>query len=652
MIGKSKAERYYKKYTDALDFHRPKFDADKELVAYYELEQDNLVSMERKPWVYQINTPFATDALNIRVASLQANDYTGELEPLSPHDVKKVNVLNRVQREMWANMNMDKVVDDAILQSAVVGEAYVHVIFDPHASQGGTERKNVGGLEAYFLDTSSVHIDPTALSLREATYVCVSERITRGQLISQHSHFDISELQSSSTPEDRGEIYFGQTYTPPQDADIYNKVTIYERTTKGIERTVLVEKRILEKTELLNIREIPIAQMIWQKKLKSPYGTSLMSMLLPLQKVYNEIESANANANMQYSNPSYVISRDSGIDAQEFAASAGSPGVVYEVESGVDPRMAVMPLIQNRGIDQGLVTTKQELERAIYKIAGVTEAFLGSMGTAGNTASGADMSIQRAKTIEQRILTNIEEFVEDLTTVIVEFIVNGYAGDKFYSRGEKKSDGEFEFEEFDVPEDGKDLDYTFSIELNVRTNYSKEQQKQVMFEIWQMERQYGDDEVKAISTIDLLKVMNIPQRDEIVTRYEQAVSLDSESKAELITQIIEVARELGLDAELANAAIAEIIRGDFETPALDEFMQLAQEARVAMENQEQQVDQIQSSQQMAGMQEQADLDQLVMDDQMGDQEFSPLGMGEQTPELGDIQASMPEDIENMEFMPE
>ena len=122
-MPKTKDERYYAMFDKALNFHSPKFDKDKELVAYYELDQEGLELMKTKPWVYSINTPFATDAVNIRVASLQANDYTGEVEPLSPDDIKMVESVNRAQKEMWKEMNMDSMIDDAILQAAVVGES-------------------------------------------------------------------------------------------------------------------------------------------------------------------------------------------------------------------------------------------------------------------------------------------------------------------------------------------------------------------------------------------------------------------------------------------------------------------------------------------------------------------------------------------------
>lgn len=643
-IGTTQAEKYYKLFQEALNFHSPKFDKYAELVAYYELDQEKLEIGKRKPWVYKINTPFATDAVNIRVASLQANDYTGEIEPLSPDDVEIIEKMNRAYQEMWKEMNMDSLIDDSILQSSVVGESYVHILYEGGETVGGTNRRRKGKLKPYFVDASSVHIDPEALSLGKANYVCVSERITKKELEINYD-YDTSKLGATEDPESRGEIFLGEDRREPVNP-VYTKVTIYQKTKKGLEKTVLIENKILEKTELMLINEFPIAQMIWQKKLKSPYGTSLMEMLLPLQKVYNEIESANANANMQYSSPSFLISEESGIDPAAFAASAGAPGVVYEIQSGVQLSDAVQQLLTNRGIDQGLVVTKQELERSIYKIAGITEQFQGAMGTAGNTSGGTDQAIQRAKTIEERILTNIEEFVEELTKIIIEYIVHGFAGEKIYSRGEKKTDGKYDFEVTELPENMEALEYTFAIELNVRTNYSKEQQRATIMEIWQMENQYSQpNDIKAINTLDLLKVMNIPQRDEIVDRYEKAVGMDSDQRASMIVELTEIARDLGLDPELLNEAIAEIIRGDVDTPALDMLMQEAQMATSEMEAQEQQTAQLEHGQQIAQMEEQANLEQLVQEQAMGDQEFGVGGPEEMAEGL----PTNEQDIENMEF---
>jgi hypothetical protein len=585
----NKAGYYYTLFTEALELHKDKFDEYVELVAYYELQQDKLRSTSRKPWVYQINTPYATDAVNLRVASLQASDYRGELEPLSPDDVDSVIKLNAAYQEQWNAMNMNNHINDAILLGAIVGEANVHIIFDSESVYGGTNRKNQGKFQAYFLDPSSVHIDPKALNLRDADYICVTERVTKNKIKRIKPSFDFDLAKLGDSPEDRGEIYAGNDYTTNQEDRVYNMITIYEKTKNGIEKTVLLDRTILEETVVIPIKVFPIAQFKWQKRVKSPYGTSLLQMLLPLQKVLNEIESANANANMQYSSPSYVLSEDAGIDPEDLAINAGAPAAVYVVASGVKLSEAVQPLIPNRGIDQGLVTTKQELERSIYKLAGVNDAFEGKLGTVGNTSGGADLAIQRAKVIEQRVLSSIEEFVEDITRIIVEYITQAFAGETMYGRGDKKSDGSFDFKAFEVPEDAPDIEYSFYIELDVKTQYSKEQQKQLIRELFEVERQYDTGDVKVLNILDILRASNFPQRDELIERYKDLVKMDSEAKAQLISEVILTAEQFGIDPQLTNAAIAELIRGDKETPIMQQFLQTVTQTQMQQEQAQQQV---------------------------------------------------------------
>lgn len=572
---------YYELYREALNFIRPHFDKYRELIAFYQLEQDALPQFsDVKPWLYNLNMPFATDAIDLRVASLQANDYIGELEPLAPEDVETIDKLNSAYRVFWNEMNMNNYINDLIPISAVLGTAYTHIVFDAEATVGSGSRKRVGKLIPYTLDTTNVLIDPKALSLKEADYVCVTERITRGKIKVQYPNFDFGKPTEKESAEDRGELNPDYDYTTSQDDDVFTKVTFYEKVegedgkTK-IEKTVLIGNRIVEKPTELEISRFPIAQLRWKKKIKSPYGVGLMESLLPIQKVINEIESANANANMQYSAPSFIVSEDSGIDPEQLALSSGSPGTIYVVESGVDLDRAVKPLFADRGIDEGLMVTRQNLEATIYKLASVTENFLGDIGTEGNTAQGAAESMNRARTIENLFLANLEDYVEDLTGIIVEFIMKAFAGDTIYTRSERTADRKYKFEEFQIPEGIEDIQYTFYIELSVKTKYSKEDQKRQIMELYQIERQYDTNEVKGITFLDVLKTLEMPQTEELVERYKKSLSMDAEQRAQLITEIVLTSQTLGIDPALGNAAIAEILTNALETPNLDLFMETA-----------------------------------------------------------------------------
>lgn len=581
-------QEYIRMFRKARDFDSNRFYEYQENLAFYEGQQHMLSRyLTEKPWVVDINSPYATDAINNRVSSLMANDYIGQLEPLSPDDAELVQTLNDAYVNQWNEMNMDNLINEAILKSAVNREAYIHVVYDSQAITGGTNRLREGRLEAYFIDPESMLIDPNARNFKDADYLIVSERITPKKALLKYNYKKSAEEEESAgsifTPQDRGELSIDVDFTSEQ-YDALTKLTFYERTKKGITKTVLIEDKIVDKPKVIPIKNYPIAQLRWEKKQKSPYGISLMDRVLPLQKSVNSIESAITNTALAFAAPSFVIRRDSGIDPQAVASVAGAPGVVFAVNG--DPSNAIRPLINNF-IDSQMINVKRENEATIYKLAGVTSQFMGDIGTAGNTAGGAGEAVRRAKIIEQQFLHNLEEFVEDLTRVVVEFIVNVFQGETLYTRSERRANGSFEFGEINIPEeDMTELEYTFYINLDVKTPYSKDKAKQLIQELFQIERQY-DAPIKTINIQDIINTYDLPNKQELMKRYEFLATREDESTSQIITQFIMAAAQNQIPMETINQGVTEIL-SKRETPTVDGILQQIEQQVVQQEQAQQQ----------------------------------------------------------------
>jgi hypothetical protein len=608
-----KTVKYFNRlFERAYAFDSARYDDYTELIAFYELCQSELPQYQvEKPWIHNINAPYATDAINLRIASLQANDYLGEIEPLSPDDVEIVQKLNWAYHALWNEMDMDAHVNESILRAAVMREAYTHVVYEDKPV-GGTNRRRQGKLDSYFVDSASVHIDPKARALKDADFVIVTDRITPKRVKSRYPDFDFEKSkQTSYSPKERGEIYAGTDYNTEQEY-ILTKFTYYEKEEDGIYKTVLVENQIVEDTTKMPINVYPIAQLRWQNKLKSPYGVGLLDMILPLQKTVNEVESAVANAALQFSSPSYVLSAGSGINPEDLALMGGTPGAVFIVDDGVNINEVIAPLMRDRKIDQEMITVKQENERAIYKLAGISDAFMGSLGTAGNTAGGAADSINRSKVIENRFFTNLENYIEDLTEIVVEYITRVFGGETMYVRGDKNSDNSFNFDEMQIPENAEDIEYTFYIKMDIKTKYSKQLEKQLIKELYEAQIQY-DAPVKALTFLDVLKTYDVPNIQELVERMEHMANMDAQQRAELAIMLVTAAAELGVDEAMLKQAVAEIIQALPETPTVDQIMMMleqkkqqeelaAQQAQQALGsaelNQMQQAQQAQQAQQM------------------------------------------------------
>lgn len=567
-----KSKEFIRMYDKAYHFNQERFEAYAELMAFYQGNQHLLKKYKsERPWVVNMNTPYATVSIENRVASLLVSDYEGDLLPLSPEDIDVVETLDSVYKREWERMKVDNVVRGCVEMSAVVREAYCHITVDDKKVHGGRYSKQVGALKADIIEPSRVLIDPTARNLKDANYVIVLGRISKKEAMHTYPKIKALSLQSDNyTPQQRGEVYYDNDYTTEQE-DVFTVWNVYVKENGKIKKTKLINSIIVFEKEL-DISRFPIAQLRWKKAAQSCYGISLMDQLLSLQKAICAIESAITNTAIAYAAPSMMVRKGCGVDPKVVAKANGAPGVVYAVDGNLENalRPVVPPKIQDE-----ILSIKQDFEAKIKEISGNTNQFLGNIGTAANTAGGAQVAVERAKIIETNTINNIEEFIEDLVNIIIEFMIKIYPNAELTYNAGKNGSGQYVFDKIKMPnkKELKDLEYTFYVELDKKSQYSKDQQKQDLLDLFQFERQY-DTGVKTITVADIIKNSNIENKDEIIERYNSLTRQDAETKATTIEKIVTVGAELGVDTNLITQSLTEIIGNADETPATDEVMKL------------------------------------------------------------------------------
>ena len=567
-----KSKKFIRMYDKAYHFNQERFEAYAELMAFYQGNQHLLKKYKsERPWVVNMNTPYATASIENRVASLLVSDYEGDLLPLSPEDIDIVETLDRAYKREWERMKVDNAIRSCVEMAAVVREAYCHISVDDKKVHGGRYSKQVGALKVDIIEPSRVLIDPTARNLKDANYVIVLGRISKREAMHTYPKIKALSLQSDNyTPQQRGEIYYDNDYTTEQE-DVFTVWNVYVKKDGKIKKTKLINSIIVFEKEL-DISHFPIAQLRWKKAAQSCYGISLMDQLLSLQKAVCAIESAITNTAIAYAAPSMMVRKGCGVDPKVVAKANGAPGVVYAVDGNLENalRPVVPPKIQDE-----ILAIKQDFEAKIKEISGNTNQFLGNIGTAANTAGGAQVAVERAKIIETNTINNIEEFIEDLVTIIIEFMTKIYPNVELTYNVGKNGSGQYVFDKIKMPtkKELKDLEYTFYVELDKKSQYSKDQQKQDLLDLFQFERQY-DTGVKTITVADIIKNSNIENKDEIIERYNSLTRQDAETKATTIEKIVTVGAELGVDTNLITQSLTEIIGNADETPATDEVMKL------------------------------------------------------------------------------
>lgn len=622
-----KSRPYTEMYEKAYNFNTERFDAYAELMAFYQGNQHLLKKYRtNRPWVVNMNTPYATVAIENRIASILVNDYEGDLIPLSPEDVDIIEPIDRVYKREWERLDIDRIIRNCVETSAVVREAYCHIILDDKKIYGGTKRKRVGALSAEIIEPGSVLIDPTARNLKDANYMIVLGRISKKEALNTYKKLEGLKIQAPDyMPNQRGEIYYDNDYSTEQE-DVFTVWNFYQKSDGKIKKTKLINNIIVKETTL-DISRFPIAQLRWKKAAQSCYGISLMDQLLSLQKSINAIESAITNTAIAYAAPSMMVAKGSGVDPKVVAKSNGAPGVVYSVNGNLDN--AIKPVVPPK-IQDEILAIKQDFEAKIREISGNSNQFMGNIGTAANTVGGAEVAVERAKIIEVNIINNIEDFVEEIVNILVEFIIKMYPNAELtYSNG-KDGEGLWNFDVIKMPKKSemKDLEYKFYIELDKKSQYSKDKQKQTLMDLFQFERQY-DAPVKTITVSDIIKNSDLVNKDEIIARYNNLNSQDAQTKAETIDKIISTANDMGISQDLVIQATAEIISGGNEHPATDQLMQMIEQG---------------FSQQLQEVNAQADMGAISQEDAESMQDptagLDPTAVAEAEAMLGGEQAPM------------
>ena len=608
-----KSKTYLDKFAKAKNFNSSRKDAYAELMAFYQGNQHLLKKYKNDtPWVVNMNTPHASVSIDNRVASLLANDYIGELIPLGIEDADNVDKLAEVYKREWKRLNMDDIVRACISDCAVVRESYVHIIMNKNASVGTKGKKNLGRMEAYSIEPARIFIDPNARNLKNARYIFVADRISKDEL--EEKYPKLANIETSAdtyNPSDRGEVYYDNDYTTEQE-DVKTVLTYYGKKKGGkLEKVVIISGIIVDKKDM-DFPIFPIAQIRWKKAAQSCYGLSLMDDVISLQKAVTSIESAITNTAIAYAAPSMMVRKGCGVDPKVVAKANGAPGVVYAVDGDLDN--AIKPVVPPQ-IKQETLAIKNDYISQIDKITGSTNQFLGDIGTAGNTKSGTENAISRATIIENKVLLNIKEFVEDITEIIIEYIKRIYAGETMSYNDGKQPDGKYRFTEIELPkqEAMKDhTNYNYYIELETKTPYNREKQKDLLLELFQLERQY-DTPIKTITVGDIIKNSGLERTDEIIARYNALTFQDAETKADAITQLYQSGMEVGVDPELLQQAMAEIIANQKDTPAVQEVMQFIEQAtQQEIEQANQQMDAATDTL-MASPQGQADINGLAQE---------------------------------------
>ena len=570
---------------------------DKEYInnrAHYEGLQWNLAENKQdSPFLLRSDINHLKNAVDLRLGSLCSDKYWGELKPLSPDDVEGVEKLNILYRNEWDRLNADDIVEEVVKNGAICDNGYVQINFDPNKIVGGTSNRREGAITLKVLDTAAVYLDPSATCIEDCDFYVVKTRRSENWMkrnkpewLEKIKSLDIKPGTVDST--DEGYIYTGREPSNNQD-NLYELNTVYLKERKEVEveiddeetgekikdktsRTVikeyfLISKHLIDVNDKYPFEEFPIIPFQWEEEPQSPYGIPLLRGLTVPQKVANLIESAANNIAIHYTIPTWLVSEDSGIDIEKFAKLNNALGMAWKVSG--DPARAVKQMDPPE-VNQEMIAIKENFVQNIKLYAGVSDTYIGSIGTAGSTAEGTSLAVNRATIIDNAPIKQIQKFVEKLSRMIIKYMVRYYKGTKIYVRDTKKlPNGEenFNFKELDVEDKLENMNYEFAVDLASRSKTDKNRQFNIMKDLYQLQNQYKDAN-KVLNIPDLVKAAQLDNYNEMYKRLSDMSEEAFQEKADLIVQILDIGStstpngEPLISAEEMQQGIIDVLNDD------------------------------------------------------------------------------------------
>lgn len=525
-------------------------------------------------------------------ANLAQNIPQAEFVPMTPLDAPLVRQLQKAYDHVWDEQKVPMTVRKCIDRGLLYGTSIAYVYAEENI-RGKYFGDNHPSNQLYRYDikvkrinNANFYIDPTAYTLQEAKWITITENLAlsdvknnpifreyAGEKLKNLTYADIQRDSSAA-----GDIFqrsvtkTGQSLEHETGDEMVTLHIHWERYRNEEGRWQVDVSYFLWNTDFLLYRiedfkpsVYPFAVFYDEEDDNSFWGTSIAMDVLENQKVINKTAQAASIIGTLHQNPQKVVLRESGINAAEMSRTGTLPGKVWtsNIPNAVET-------IQPPDIPKGLFEIEDRMKADIKEIAGLNEAYVGESVGSLTTSTGVDSLIERATIRDRDKSLQIDQFVEDLSNLIAQFILVYWQEPRPIMT--RMKNGDVEFEEWKpVP-----LSVVENLEWRVRSNvYAKAPmtqayKSQMADNLMQMQGQFQFDP-PIITPEEWIEMKDFPNKEDILARMQEdrirKQNQDAQALQQAILNIIAQSQQLkaqGLTDEEVQAQI---------TPMIDELVQ-------------------------------------------------------------------------------
>jgi hypothetical protein len=563
----------------------------KELDEFY--RSDQYKNSKLPPWVPKPVTNFIHLVVTTKRAALSGENPMAMMRPQSKDDIERVRSFQKVYEWVWKKIKARSIVRDNIETAKLLGTAIAYVYWDENTGVlGGTNAAYEGEIRMKEIDPMNFHVDPNAYRLEDAEWVHVTEKRSRTWV---EKEFDVDLKEVGTQDKNFGEEYSRDYYKENDKEDgmidfhshyerYWNTDKVTEQRPKmGDDQAISMDGSPIEPemeevetdeeiggwnykvTYIAGTKEVgsidplepnmyPFAVLYDFKQRQEFWGRGTAGLILENQKLVNKVEGIIAMIGTLLQNPQKVITKASGINPREAMKYAFAPGHVW-VTNGNDAAGA-MHWQTPPDIPMALTNLAESAKENIREITGMNEAYMGQSVGSLQTSGGVNSLIDRATMRDKDQMFDIEQYVEQLTRIILGFVTSKYTEPRWI-RLASKGDPE-------QPEDFKpyigvayaDLEYDLDIDVSAQAPVTQARREAEMDKLFMDQYQFNVTPVM-IKPQEYVKRKNMVDADELIARMDRD---EQQSEIDILTQVASMMSDAMADGNIPPEEIEAMAR--------------------------------------------------------------------------------------------
>jgi hypothetical protein len=495
-------------------------------------------------------------------ANLGQNIPTATFIPYTPLDIQLVNQMQKAYNHVWDEqkipMMVRRCVDRGLLHGTSIAYVYAEENIRGKYYGEGNENNQLYRYDVKVkrLNNANFYIDPNAYFLDEARYVTITENLSfsdvknnqtfrefAGKKLTQLNFADLERKDNAT-----GDIFDrptkkSDTSLDPETGDEMCTLHIHWERYRNEDGAWQVDvSYFIYNTDFLVYRIedfkpsiYPFAVLYDEEEDNSFWGTSTAMDMLENQKIINKTAQAASIIGTLHQNPQKVVQRDSGINAAEMSRTGTLAGKVWtsNIPNAVE-------IIQPPDIPKGLFEIEDRMKMDIKDMAGITEAYTGESVGSLTTSTGVDSLIDRSTIRDRDKSLQIDRFVEDLSNIIVQFILVYWTEERPIMTRKKNGDAEFDVWKPLPANVIENLEWRVCSDVYAKAPVTQASKSQQADNLMQLQGQFQFDP-PVITPEEWIEMKDFPNKEDILARMqEDRINKQNQDASALSQQILQI----------------------------------------------------------------------------------------------------------------